>query len=74
MSLASRQRCKSSKKRRVCAGDPVELTQQMLSAVLGPGLLGTVFDGLQNPLHKLAERDGYFLHRGSSLPALSRRH
>ena len=55
----------------VRVGDRVELTPDMLSAVLGPGLLGTVFDGLQNPLHKLAERDGYFLQRGSSLPALS---
>ena len=37
----------------------------------GPGLLGTVFDGLQNPLHDLAERDGFFLHRGSTVSALS---
>lgn len=46
-------------------GDDVELTKQMLSATLGPGLLGTVFDGLQNPLHDLAERDGFFLKRGT---------
>ena len=38
----------------VRAGSPVELTKEMLPAVLGPGLLGTVFDGLQNPLHELA--------------------
>jgi V/A-type H+-transporting ATPase subunit A len=51
-------------------GDPVELSGQMLSATLGPGLLGTVYDGLQNPLRALAERDGYFLARGRVLPQL----
>ena len=54
----------------VRVGDRVELTKQMLSASLGPGLLGVVFDGLQNPLHPLAERDGYFLHRGRTIRAL----
>ena len=55
----------------VRTGDQVTLTKEMLPAVLGPGLLGTVFDGLQNPLHALADRDGFFLHRGSTVPALS---
>ena len=36
-------------------GDPVEFEEQMLSAVLGPGLLGQIYDGLQNPLPELAE-------------------
>ncbi len=51
-------------------GDRVELLREMLSVSLGPGLLGTVYDGLQNPLHQLAERDGFFLKRGSIIPAL----
>ncbi len=55
-------------------GQSVQLTKEMLPAVLGPGLLGTVFDGLQNPLHELAQRDGFFLHRGSTVPALSLDH
>ena len=55
----------------VRTGDPVDLTKEMLPAVLGPGLLGTIFDGLQNPLHALAERDGFFLQRGSTVPSLS---
>ncbi|MAT40458.1 MAG: V-type ATP synthase subunit A [Ectothiorhodospiraceae bacterium] len=55
----------------VQVGDEVELTKQMLSATLGPGLLGTVFDGLQNPLHELAERQGYFLQRGTEVAPLS---
>ena len=36
--------------RGVRIGDTVELTGEMLSAVLGPGLLGQVFDGLLNPV------------------------
>lgn len=51
-------------------GDRVELTRQMLSVTLGPGLLGTVFDGLQNPLEELARQDGFFLQRGHGIPAL----
>jgi V/A-type H+-transporting ATPase subunit A len=54
----------------VRVGDRVELTREMLSVSLGPGLLGTVFDGLQNPLHKLAELDGFFLQRGRAVEAL----
>ena len=45
-------------------GDPVEFTGDMLSADLGPGLLGQVYDGLQNPLPILAEQAGWFLERG----------
>ncbi|MDD2761453.1 MAG: V-type ATP synthase subunit A, partial [Methylomonas sp.] len=39
---------------------------------LGPGLLGQVYDGLQNPLDLLATEFGYFLPRGVDLPALDR--
>ncbi len=45
-------------------GDTVEFTGDMLSAELGPGLLGQVYDGLQNPLPLLAEKAGWFLERG----------
>ncbi|TWU32464.1 V-type ATP synthase subunit A [Novipirellula artificiosorum] len=51
-------------------GDKVELSGEMLSVSLGPGLLGTVYDGLQNPLAELAQLDGFFLKRGRDLPAL----
>jgi V/A-type H+-transporting ATPase subunit A len=54
----------------VRAGDPVELTSQMLSATLGPGLLGMIYDGLQNPLEALAQRDGFFLVRGKAIAPL----
>ncbi len=45
-------------------GDTVEFTGDMLSAELGPGLLGQIYDGLQNPLPILAEQAGWFLERG----------
>ena len=46
-------------------GNDVEFTGELLSVELGPGLLGQVFDGLQNPLHELAKQDGIFIKRGS---------
>lgn len=46
------------------AGDEVEFTGSLLSALLGPGLLGQVYDGLQNPLPLVAEEAGFFLERG----------
>ena len=45
-------------------GDDVEFTGELMSVELGPGLLTQVFDGLQNPLPKLAEKCGFFLERG----------
>lgn len=54
----------------VRVGDRVEMTDEMLSASLGPGLLGRVFDGLQNPLHAMAEQYGFFLPRGATVQPL----
>ena len=51
-------------------GDEVNFQEEMLSAKLGPGLLGQVYDGLQNPLPQLAEKAGYFLKPGSSVAPL----
>jgi V/A-type H+/Na+-transporting ATPase subunit A len=51
----------------VRCGDRVELSGHLLSVTLGPGMLGVIFDGLQNPLTTLAERDGFFLKRGQDL-------
>lgn len=56
--------------RGVGVGDRVELSDDMLSVTLGPGLLGAVYDGLQNPLSDLAVQFGTFLPRGVELPAL----
>ncbi len=52
-------------------GDPVELQDEMLSVVLGPGLLGRIYDGLQNPLPELAEQVGFFLQPGYYIHGLS---
>ena len=51
-------------------GEEVEFTGELLSVELGPGLLGQIFDGLQNPLPELAKQCGFFLKRGIYLEAL----
>jgi V/A-type H+-transporting ATPase subunit A len=56
----------------ITVGDPVELTGDLLSVELGPGLLATVYDGLQNPLDVIAGRHGFFLPRGEQIEALPR--
>ncbi len=53
-------------------GEPAEATGEPLAVELGPGLLGSVFDGVQRPLDALAARQGDFLGRGARLPALDR--
>jgi V/A-type H+-transporting ATPase subunit A len=45
-------------------GEEVEFTGELLSAELGPGMLGQIFDGLQNPLPEIADECGFFLQRG----------
>lgn len=52
-------------------GDPVELHEEMLSVVVGPGLLGQIYDGLQNPLPELAKQVGFFLKPGVYIHGLS---
>jgi V/A-type H+-transporting ATPase subunit A len=54
----------------VKVGDQVELSGSMLSVTLGPGLLGTVYDGLQTPLATLAKEHGFFLPRGVEAEAV----
>jgi len=53
-------------------GDEVSFSGNLLTVELGPGLLAQVYDGLQNPLPKLAEECGFFLQRGKYLKALDR--
>jgi V/A-type H+-transporting ATPase subunit A len=45
-------------------GEPVTGTGEPLSISLGPGLLGSIFDGIGRPLGALLEREGAFLGRG----------
>jgi V/A-type H+-transporting ATPase subunit A len=53
-------------------GTAVQFTGHLLEAELGPGLLSTIFDGLQNPLEKVANATGVYLSRGVYLPPLDR--
>jgi V/A-type H+-transporting ATPase subunit A len=48
-------------------------TGKPLSVELGPGLIGTIFDGIQRPLTSLKEKEGAFIRRGVSEPPLGRR-
>jgi len=56
--------------RGIGVGDDVRFTSELLAVTLGPGLLTQIFDGLQNPLPKLAEMRGFFLDRGVYIPPL----
>ena len=53
-------------------GEPVESTGKPLSVELGPGLIGSIFDGIQRPLAEIMARTGNMLQRGVEVPSLSR--
>ncbi len=55
----------------IAVGDTVEKTDNLLSVELGPGLLGQVYDGLQNPLPEIAAEFGTFLPRGTKKSPLN---
>ena len=52
------------------AGQPVMPTGQPLSVMLGPGMIGTVYDGIARPLSRIEEMAGCFITRGVDIPAL----
>ncbi len=51
-------------------GEKVVNTGQALSVELGPGLLTSIYDGIQRPLNVLREQSGDFISRGLVIPAL----
>jgi V/A-type H+-transporting ATPase subunit A len=53
-------------------GTEVTFQSDLLEAELGPGLLMSIYDGLQNPLEKVAKETGFFLPRGVYLSPLDR--
>ena len=53
-------------------GDPVFTTGTPLSVELGPGLITSIFDGLQRPLNAIMNKFGAFITRGVDVPALPR--
>lgn len=53
-------------------GEPVESTGSPLSVELGPGLIGSIYDGIQRPLDKIMEISGSNLKRGVEVSSLDR--
>ena len=51
-------------------GEPVESTGKPLSVELGPGLLQSIYDGIQRPLDVIREKTGDFIMRGYTAPPL----
>jgi V/A-type H+/Na+-transporting ATPase subunit A len=45
-------------------GEPVRGTGQPLSVLLGPGVIGKIYDGIQRPLDEIAQKSGSFIGRG----------
>ncbi|XP_054035191.1 V-type proton ATPase catalytic subunit A [Dryobates pubescens] len=57
----------------VRVGDPVLRTGKPLSVELGPGILGSIFDGIQRPLRDIAELTrSIYIPRGTNVPSLPR--
>ncbi len=54
-------------------GEPVINTGMPLAVELGPGLLASIYDGIQRPLPKIMEKAGDFITRGVEVPALDRK-
>ncbi|PKL65915.1 MAG: V-type ATP synthase subunit A [Methanomicrobiales archaeon HGW-Methanomicrobiales-3] len=52
-------------------GEPVSNTGLSLAVELGPGLLTSIYDGIQRPLAVLVDKMGNFIERGVSAPGLS---
>ena len=53
-------------------GEPVIDTEAPLSVELGPGLIESIYDGIQRPLNLLVDAEGAFMSRGSAMPGLDR--
>ena len=53
-------------------GEEVISVQEPLSVELGPGLIGTIYDGIQRPLKKLSEISGDYISRGIDVAGLDR--
>jgi len=53
-------------------GEKVLNTETPLSVELGPGLLSSIYDGIQRPLPLLVERSGSFISRGISVPGINK--
>ncbi|MFO7866872.1 MAG: V-type ATP synthase subunit A [Candidatus Aminicenantes bacterium] len=54
-------------------GEPVFLTGKPLSVELGPGLISSIYDGIQRPLDIIREQEGDYVPRGIEVEALDRK-
>ncbi|MGC8516710.1 MAG: V-type ATP synthase subunit A [Candidatus Acidifodinimicrobium sp.] len=57
----------------VKVGEKITSTREPLTAELGPGLIGSIFDGVQRPLDKIFEKEGVFIKSGTSAISLDRK-
>ena len=53
-------------------GEPVESTGVPMSVELGPGLITSIYDGIQRPLDDIMKISGNNLQRGVEVPSLKR--
>ena len=53
-------------------GEPVYITGEPLSVELGPGLIGSIYDGIQRPLDRIRDMAGDRISRGLEAPGLDR--
>jgi len=53
-------------------GEPVYITDEPLIVELGPGLIESIFDGIQRPLDIIRDQTGDRIARGVEIPALER--
>lgn len=56
----------------IACGEPVFRTGEALAVELGPGLLSSIYDGIQRPLNLIEEKIGSFIERGVEIPGLDR--
>ena len=56
----------------IAPGENIYGSGNPLSVELGPGLIGTIYDGIQRPLERILELSGNFIKRGIQVPSLDR--
>lgn len=57
----------------IAPGEPVTSTGQPLQVELGPGLVGSIYDGTQRPLDIIRDKTGDYITRGVDLPSIDRK-
>ncbi len=56
----------------ICPGDNIYGSGMPLSLELGPGLIGTIYDGIQRPLEDIYEVSGHFIGRGIQVSSIDK--